>query len=163
MNHITEAERELAKQILNLPAAPQATQETHAWAVAELIATYRATELARTACGSSPLLETLRGHATEIHKATGEQLSAEVQAEVTVYGHGLVGVRYTAACGELLGKGVSARRCEFADSPAVAAAQLVETLLRDRVADKIRVQFLRQRAAELGFDIVRKAGRGGES
>ena len=132
-------------------------EAARAYDISVELAKYLEREVTRFSFAKSPLLETLREHATEIHKATGGQLPTDMQVEVHVHCGGMVSVRYLAACGDRLGKGIMDRRIELSDSPSVAAAKLIEALQRGRVAERIRVQFLRETAAELGFDIVAKA------
>lgn len=107
---------------------------------------------------ASPLLETLRDTAQQIHDATGQQLPAEAECEVRVHCGGLVSVQYNVGCGDSMGKGLHERKFAWGASPKAAGAAMIEQIDRSQLALKIREAHLRSKAAELGFELVRKKG-----
>ena len=127
----------------------------------DVIVRYRTVIEAGAVFAASPIMESLREQAAAVHEATGKQMTGECSAIVRVYSGGLMSVEFGASTGCILGKGPLAHRSERGASPATAAGKLIEDLRRGRIAEAIRVQFLRQSAEELGFEIVpkKKGGR----
>ncbi len=100
------------------------------------------------------LLEQMEHHAREIFKAADEKLPASMQAEVMISPGGLTTVRYLAACGNVMGKGVTERRIEFGSGPEVAAEALIDTMRRSDIGKKIRLHYLKLMAEELGMEVT---------
>lgn len=106
---------------------------------------------------NDPLMQELQAGAETLFKAVNGQTVAELQCEYKIGPHGFRKVSYMAKVGERLNSSrMDLSRYAFGESPAQVVAELVETIQRDCIAEKIRVQHLKAFAAELGFDIVAK-------
>lgn len=144
--------KEIAAVIRENPQHPE-------YYIEKVLTKYRTVIEAGAVFAASPIMDSLRDQATAVHEATGKQMTGECSAMVRVYSGGLMSVEFGASTGCILGKGPLAHRSERGASPATAAGKLIEDLQRGRVAQAIRVQFLRQTAEELGFEIVEKKTR----
>lgn len=111
---------------------------------------------------TQPIAKVMEQHAIAVAEATGNQMPADIEMEIHFNPRGLTTVRFTARTGDSMGKGPLASRIAFGATPEMAAAELIEELNRCRVSDKIRVHFLRARAAELGYKVVKADGSKGE-
>jgi hypothetical protein len=107
---------------------------------------------------TQPIAEQMREAAAAIAAATGNQMKGELELEIAVYPGVLTAVRFTASTGDTMKKGALGYRSSWGDTPAAAAAGLIDELQAARVSEKIRVHFLRQRAEELGYTIVKADG-----
>lgn len=114
----------------------------------------------RAACllQSQPLAKSMEDAAKSIAEATGGQMSGRMQFEISHHPKVLSFVRFTASTGDSMKKGTLGYRSEWGDTPEMAAAALIDDLHAARVSEKIRVHFLRERAQELGYTIVKADG-----
>lgn len=104
------------------------------------------------------LLEQLEAAARKISDAVDGRTTGCVSVDVKVVSGKLVTVTYHARVGEICGNGKDLYRSEFGESVEIAIDALLNTITRDGINKSIRVKYLEDMAAELGFEIKKKRG-----
>ncbi len=102
------------------------------------------------------MAERLKALCQQIFDSAAGVLPAQMGMTVEMSPSGITTVRFTAAVGEILGKGVAAQVMKFGASPEVAAAEVISVAGDRDIAHRIRTEKLRELARELGYNLSRK-------